>query len=257
MAVNQTTDLVLEGVGEALLVSPDGSVSPLGKLQDMKISISTSIEKVYGGDSLFEFYQFIKDKTCEFEFTNATFNLAMVQLSQGSTASIGECYATETVTVATQAAALSKTSGVSTAATDITVINATTGAPLTIVSADPASATEVKVTSAGALTFHADVTDGTKFTVSYVYTSSDTVGTDILTTSVPGFVELRHTSKTIEMPDGNKYRVHTRVYKARCDGSLEVSYARGTASAPKLKFSSLDPQRVDKKFCSFTIEKMA
>jgi hypothetical protein len=59
------------------------------------------------------------------------------------------------------------------------------------------------------------------------------------------------------MEDGSKYVVHTRIYKARCDGSLEVSYARGTASAPKLKFSSLDPQRADKKFCSFTLEKVA
>ena len=257
MALTKNTDLVLEGVGEAMMVSTNGTISPLGKLQDMQISISTSTEKVYGGDSIFQFYEFIKDKSCSFTFTNATFNLNMIELSQGSTASTGECYGQETVTAATQAATLSVNTGVSTAAGDITVVNNTTGLPLTVVSVAPASAGEVKVTSSGALTFHTSVTDGATFTVSYVYTSANTKGTDILTTSVPGFVELRHRSKAITMPDGSTYRVHTRVYKARCDGKLDVDYKRGAASAPKLTFSSLDPQRADKKFCSFTIEKIS
>ena len=46
MALTKNTDLVLEGVGEAMIVGTNGTVSPLGKLQDMQISISTPTEKV-------------------------------------------------------------------------------------------------------------------------------------------------------------------------------------------------------------------
>ena len=253
----KTTDLVLEGVGSAYMIGTDGSISPLGKLEDMQISISTTTEKVYGGDSIFNFYEFIKEKTCGFTFTNATFNLNMIQLSQGSSDAVGECYGSDIVTSATHTAQLTVTSGISTKAGDTSIIDNTTGLPLTVVTGAPTKATEVQISASGVVTFYTSVADGGSYTISYVYTKSGTVGTDILTTSVPGFVELRHISKTITMPSGVKYRVHTRIYKARCDGKLDIDFKRSAASAPKLTFTSLDPQRADKKFCSFTIEEVA
>lgn len=257
MALNKNTDLVLEGVGSAYLVGTDGTVSPLGKLQDMQISITTSTEKVYGGDSIFNFYEFIKDKSCSFSFTNATFNLNMVQMSQGSTSTVGELYGSETVTIAAKAATLAITSNVSTVVGDTSVVDVATGLPLTQVTATPTE-NQFTISSAGALAFGGTPSDGAQYLVNYVYTvATGSTGTDILTTSVPGFVELRHVSKAIKMPDGHTYRVHTRVYRARCDGKLDVDFKRGSASAPKLDFSSLDPERADKKFLSFTIETVA
>lgn len=257
MALTKTTDLVLEGVGEGFIIGTDGSVSPLGKLQDMKISITTSTEKVFGGDSIFQFYEFIKDKTCSFTFTNATFNLNMIELSQGSTASAGELYRSETLAVSAKTLTLSKTSNVSTAIGDTSVVDVDTAKALTQVAATPSDG-QFSITAAGVVTLGGTVADGKKFTVNYVYTDTvNTVGTDILTTSVPGFVELRHKSKQITMPSGESYCVHTRVYRARCDGKLDVDYKRGAASAPSLSFTSLDPGRSDKKFLSFTIEKVS
>ena len=257
MALTKTTDLVLEGIGESFLLGTDGSVSPLGKLQDMKISITTSTEKVFGGDSIFQFYEFIKDKTCSFTFTNATFNLNMIELSQGSTASAGELYGNETLTVAAKTLTLSKTANVSTVIGDTSVVDVDTAKPLTPVAATPTDG-QFTITAAGVITLGGTVADGKQFLVNYVYTDTvNTVGTDILTTSVPGFCELRHKSKQILMPDGHTYQVHTRVYRARCDGKLDVDFKRGAASAPSLTFSSLNPDRADKKFLSFTIEKVS
>ena len=264
MAITKNTDLVLEGVGSANLINPDGTLTPLGVLQDMTISITTSTEKVYGGDSIFNFYEFVKEKTCTFEFTNATMNLGMIQLSQGTAISVGECYGNDVVTCNTLSAQLSQTANVTQNMSEITIVNNVTGAKLTPVVGTPASATEVKISAAGVVSFYTGVADGTSFTVSYVYRPiTGTTGTDILTTSIPGFVELRHVSKSIIMPvsaqnpTGGTYRVHTRIYRARCDGAMNIDYKRGTASAPKLKFASLDPQRTDKKFCSITFEQLA
>ena len=255
MAITAMTDIVINGVGTAYLIGTDGKLSPLGKLEDMAIEISTTTEKVFGGDSIFPFYEFTKDKSCGFTFTNATFNLNMITLSQGSAQTAGELYGSETVTVNTAAAQLTPTSGVDVAS--VVLVKTSDGSAMTNVGAStPASATEFKVTAAGAITFHATVTNGTTFEASYVYTKAGTVGTDILSTDLPGFVELRHVSNPIKMPDGNTYRLHSRVYKARCDGKLEVSFKRGTASAPKLTFTSLDSSRADKKFASFTLEKV-
>jgi hypothetical protein len=229
----------------------------------MTISISTSTEKVYGGDSIFNFYEFVKEKSCTFEFTNATFNLGMIQLSQGTTVVAGECYGSEVVTANTHAAQLAQTANITTILSEITVVDNATGLKLTPVSGTPANANEVKVAANGAVTFYTTIADGLQYTISYVYRpTAGTAGTDILTTSVPGFVELRHISKQIVMPPtetdaGGTYRVHTRVYRARCDGALNIDFKRGAASAPKLKFASLDPQRADKKFCSITLEKIA
>jgi hypothetical protein len=265
MAITKNTEIVLEGVGSAMLIDPSsGTLTPLGTMQDMKISITTSTEKVYGGDSIFNFYEYIKDKSCSFEFTSAVLSLGMIQLSQGSTISVGECYGNDIVTVNSLAAQLSVAANVTTIMSEITVVNNATGVKLTPVSGTPANATEVKVSALGVLTFYTGTVDGTKYNVSYVYRPvTGTTGTDILTTTVPGFVELRHVSKNITMPvsdqnpTGGTYRVHTRIYRARCDGSLDINYARGTASAPKAKFSSLDPQRADKKFMSVTFEQIA
>ena len=257
MALTKTTDLVIEGVGTAALIGTDGSVSPLGKLQDMKISITTSTEKVFGGDSIFQFYEFIKDKTCSFTFTNATFNLNMVQLSQGSTPSAGELYADETVTVAAKTLTLSKTANVSTVIGDTSVVDVDTSTALKHVASAPADG-QFTITAAGVITLGGTVADGKQFSVNYVYTdAANTVGTDILTTSVPGFCSLIHKSKQITMADGHTYQVHTRVYCARCDGKMDVDFKRGAASAPSLTFTSLDPGRADKKFLSFTIEKVS
>ncbi len=65
--------------------------------------------------------------------------------------------------------------------------------------------------------------------------------------------QMRHTSQPTELPNGRKAVLTTRVYKARCEGGLTLSYARGEATAPELNFKSVDPLRGDKKFVSYSV----
>ncbi len=58
-----TKNIVLHGVGEAYLLSADGKVtSRLMKLQSMSIEVTSESEDVYGGDSLFPFFNYITHK---------------------------------------------------------------------------------------------------------------------------------------------------------------------------------------------------
>lgn len=258
MALTANTELVIQGVGSANLIGTDGTKTPIGKLQDMSVEISTTMEKVYGGDSIFNFFEFVKEKSMTFTFTSAVFNMNLLKLSQGSTSSAGELYKDEVITVdgTAKTGVLAITTGVTPA--DIIVSKSSDGTVFKYMTGT--------VPVAGFFTFDAatstlkfaaaDITGNTDFDVSYAYTKAGLVSEDILTTSVPGFVELRHTSNPTLMPDGNTYILHTRVYKARCDGKLNVNHKRGAAESPKLTFSSLDPQRADKKFCSFTMEQV-
>lgn len=127
------------------------------------------------------------------------------------------------------------------------------GVGLTRVEGSPTGTKTFAVTSAGVLDFSSDLTAGTQVHIDYVYTVTDGSTVDVKTTSVPGYVELRHTSQPTELPNGRKAVLTTRVYKARCEGGLTLSYARGEATAPELNFKSVDPLRGDKKFVSYSV----
>ena len=49
-------NLVLHGVGEAYLLSPDGKIATrLSKMQSMSIEVTSESEDVYGGDKWWEY----------------------------------------------------------------------------------------------------------------------------------------------------------------------------------------------------------
>lgn len=243
----------IPGTGRAMLINTDGTVTPLGELQDMTVEISATMENVYGGDSMFPVFSFIKEKSAQFTFTHASFGLDFLKIAQGATINTGaELFKDETVTVANGSANLSVTSGVITSS--VIVVDLGTGTPLKRVTGTPMG-NEFSVTTGGVLTFNS-ASNGKSYLVSYSYTSANAYSADILTTSVPGFVELYHTSGILEQPNGKKIRVYTHIYKARCDGKLNIDFKRGTAYAPKLTFQSLDPQRGDNKFVSVSIEEL-
>jgi hypothetical protein len=251
--------LVLNGVGKGYLIGVDGTLEPLVELQDMTIEINSTMEKVYGGDNLFPLYTFPKDKSATFNFTNATFSLDLLKLSQGAeiTTAAVELFATETVTLSgTGTGTLSITSGVVTTAGATVVRDVVADALLSQVDATP-TGNEFTISNAGAIA--CDVSMASKVVeVNYLYTvATGAQVADVKTTSVPGFVELRHESQPIDWIDGKKYVVQTRVFKARCDGKVSVEYKRGQAYAPKIAFEAVDPGRTDGKFIAMAIRELA
>ena len=247
MAKIDTENLVIHGVGSAYLIGTNGSAVKLGTLQDMTIEVSSSTEDVFGGDGLYPIFNYIKEKSATFKFKNATFDLGLLGASQGVDVTAGGfAFGNEALVVAA-----SKTLAITTGVEVESVAVVCDGVILTRVAGTP-SAGEYTVTTAGAMTFNtAEV--GKTADVSYVYTTTDGSTLDVLTTSVPGYVELRHTSQPTELPDGKNVILSTRIYKARCEGSLSVNQARGEASAPELSFKSVDPKRTDKKFVSYSV----
>lgn len=243
-------NLVLHGVGEAYLLSPDGKIATrLSKMQSMSIEVTSESEDVYGGDSLFPILNFIKSKSAQFKFKNALFDMNVLSATQGSAVQTGgEISAFEKVNVTNHTATLNHTTNVE--VDSVIVIN--NGINMKRVTSTPTGDTEFSVTESGALTF-GDTFEDTTVDVSYIYTDNNAVSVDVKTSDVPGFVELRHASKVITMKDGKKYQVYTRVYKAVCDGSFSLEYTRDGAVAPEVSFKSVDPERADGKFVSYSV----
>ena len=248
----KTENLVLAGVGEAFLLDAEGKVTArLSKLQSMSIEVTSESEDVYGGDSLFPFYNFIKSKSATFKFKNAVFDMNVLAMTQGADLEEGaEINALEDVKVSTHAGKLTQTTGVE--VDSVVVIS--NGKTLKRVEGTP-NADEFKVDTNGALTFNTAFENGT-VTVSYVYKNTKGASVNVLTNSVPGYVELRHTSQPMKMKDGTVKRVHTRVYKAICDGGFNLEYTRDGAVAPEVTFKSVDPERSDKRFVSYSVEEV-
>lgn len=241
----------LNGVGNGYLLGNDGSLLPLMEMQDMTIEISSTMEQIYGGDGLFALSSFVKEKSTSFTFTNATFSLDMLKVGQGATISQGgEVFGNDTIVVTKGTGSLSVTANIDVAS----VVAVCDGVPLSRVVSNPSQG-EFSVTTGGVLTF-ADKEEGKVVDVRYIYFDNNAETADILTTSVPGFVELHHKSSPLEQPDGTVIEVHTRIFKARSDGKIQIDFKRGTAFAPKMTFQSVDPRREDKKFVSIVFKNL-
>lgn len=246
----KTDNFVLAGVGEAFLLDAEGKVTArLSKLQSMSIEVTSESEDVYGGDSLFPIYTYTKSKSATFKFKNAVFDMNVLAMTQGTSVDEGtEINVVEEVAVTTHAGKLSQTTGV-----DVdSVVVISNNKALKRVTGEP-QADEFKVDANGTLTFNTAFEDG-NVTVSYVYKGTNGASVNVLTNSIPGFVELRHTSQPMKMKDGTVKRVHTRVYKAVCDGGFNLEYTRDGAVAPEVTFKSVDPERSDKRFVSYSYE---
>lgn len=245
----KSNNLVLHGVGEAFLLSADGSIAGrLSKLQSMSIEVSSESEDVYGGDSLFPIFNYIKSKTATFKFKNATMNMDVLAVTQGTVVEgNGEVNAVETLVVKGNKANLSATTGV-----DLESVVVIADGKALKRATSPTTSDQFSVTETGVLTFATGFTN-TTIEVSYVYKVTDGSTVNVLTNDVPGFVELRHTSAPVKLPDGRKVQLHTRVYKAVCDGGFNLEYTRDGAVAPEVTFKSVDPERPDKRFVTYSL----
>lgn len=251
MTMIKTDSLVLHGVGEALLLDSKGKVATqLAKLQNMSIEITAEMEDVYGGDSLFPFFNYIKSKSATFKFKDATMNMSVLSATQGSELTEGgEVCATEEIEVSGDTAQLSAKTGIE--IDSVIVVNGERA--LTRTTSTPKTG-EFTVSETGVLTFATDeFEDGTELMVSYVYAVEVGTSVHIKTTDIPNFVELRHISNPTELEDGRIVQAHIRVYKARCDGGFNIEQTRDGATAPEVTFKSLDPKRKDKRFVSVSI----
>ena len=81
--------MIIKGVGSMMAkrLASDGGIEvlTLGTLQDLKITMNTEIDDIFGGDGLFAIDTLVKSKSIEISATDAKFDLAAVTLMMGST----------------------------------------------------------------------------------------------------------------------------------------------------------------------------
>lgn len=224
----------------------------LGTLQDMKISFSGSTDKVYGGDGFAPIYIINKDQDITVTFTEARFGLEYLNLVRGANMeSEGLLVFDDGPSLISSGTSYTVAGSLTTIVPEETIVTLSDDADgeenatsLVYVAESP-SAGEFTITANGEITLGQEASNK-YITVSGVYTTSDTVSAAITTTSLPGFVMLRHKSMPIEIGDsGDKVVIHTIIYKARSTGSLDVDYKRQEASAPELEFDVFDSGRKD------------
>lgn len=234
-ALKQNENFFVEGSGRAVIGGETGRVS-LVHLQDMSLDLSSKMEDIFGGESNLPVYQYQSEKSVKAAFTNASMSLALFNASQGvEQAKNATLWEDEEVTVGEDGAlTLSHTDGVDKAT----------------LKAFDADGKLVEVTDNKVST----TLKGTKLNVFYAYTTAvNAVGSDVLTTSVPGYVQIFHKSKPIKQKNGRIVRIYTTIYKARCDGSMKLDFKHKNAFAPELTFNAVDPEREDGKFMSMTV----
>ena len=250
----QSKPIVLNGVGKAYVsstVNGKAQVTPMGTMQDIKISFSGSTDKVYGGDGLAPIYIINKDQDITVTITEARFGLEYLNLVRGADMeSEGLLIFDDGPSLIESGTSYTVSGELTTIVPEETIVTISDDAdgeenatPLAYVAASPGEG-EFTITANGEVTLGAEVTNK-YISVSGMYTVSDTVSAAVTTASLPGFVMIRHKSMPIDLDDGKKVVIHTVIYKARSTGSLDVDYKRQEASAPELEFDVFDSGRKD------------
>ena len=258
MATNKNgKPIVLNGVGSLVLKQvSDGKVEVIkcGTLQDLKLSFSASDDKVYGGDSPTPIYILSKDQSLTISATEATFSLEYLAVTNGAKMSNGgslffDVPATliasgNTFTVPGNLTTIDPTSVIATVSDDADgVVNVKA---LSYTTKATPSTGQFNITTAGVMTFAGGDVAGKYISLSGVYTDEDSRKATITTASVPQFVEIRHVSNPVDMGDGKKVVIHTRIFRARATGKFEIDHKRQEAYAPNMEFEALyDTQRKD------------
>ena len=241
MSVTKNTGFIVNGVGSGVLIPSDGSDPiEITRGQDMTLEITATDEDVYGGDGLFPFFSFTKEKSGKVTINDATFKLNQLKVTQNATidTTTATKYVTEDIVVsAASTATLSNTSGVD--YSTVVCYNASTGAVVTNEgTTTPTEATQFIATAAGVITFGASVT-GT-YTFSYYVTDTNSISATVMTNVVPGVNELRW-KMTTQDESGTSYNISIRAKKVKTAGSFNLDFKRASASVSKLEFKVLEP----------------
>ena len=233
--ISKKENFFVEGSGKAVIAGENGKLS-LIHLQDMTLDLSSKMEDIFGGESLFPVFSYMSEKGAKATFTNASMSLEAFNLTQGTTSDkAATLFADEDVAVGENG--------------ELTVAHAADADKTSFLVSDK-DGNVIPVVD-GKIEGHA----GETVNVFYTYTATvGAIGASALTTSVPGYVSIYHRSKPMKQKNGRVVRILTTIYKARSDGSLKLDFKHKNAYAPELTFNAVDPERDDKKFMSFAIQ---
>lgn len=251
--MSENLQLVLHNVGEGIIIPKNGKdVVPIDRAQGFTLEITSTDEDVFGGDGLFPFLSFLKEKGGTLKIKSATTSISHLKVTQGAELkTVARANSVELKTPVSGTCQLDKITGVEVAS--VIAINDDTGEALERVTETPTTG-QFAVTEAGVVTVDSAMTNTIKF--NYFATSTKATTSIIKTNAVPGVVEYRHIVET-EDEDGNPCRVNIFIPRAKCKGAFTLDFQRGSASAPELEFKILDAGRADKTFIEYTVEPLS
>ena len=257
--------MIIKGVGTfmAKRYAKDGKgaeVITLGSLQDLRITLNTEIDDIFGGDGLFAIDTLVRSKSIEITATDAKFDLDAIQLMMGST--VRE-EVNDYVWVLREQKELALGTNGTQAVTTATPVFGTT-----IYTADPGFTVRLKNnnklltqiayvvdTEPDADEFMWDAT-AKKLYLNTAHANSDiemnykrteTVDiVDILVDEVPFPVHVIHHGSFLQK-DNTFGGVETELYSCRAQGSFNINAARASASSSEISLKVLDPERADGK----------
>lgn len=220
--INETDSYFLEGTGTSFIENEKG-VSSLIHLQSMTLDLSASMQKVYGGESNAPVYTYQDERGATLTMKNASMSMALMAATQGVEAKKEVAvFMDEDVEVAEDGTITTKHEPI---AGTLRAYNIEDGSEIAL--------TDGKATSMA----------GKTVKVIYDYLDKDnTVGVEIMSTSIAGYVHIRYRSKVLPQKDGRKLRLIVDIPKARSDGSFKIDAQHKNAFAPEVKFEVVDPE---------------
>lgn len=240
--ISKTENFFVEGSGTAHIIDDNNKLS-LIHLQDMTLELTSSMENIFGGESNFSLYSYNTEKGAKVTFTNASWNLDMINLTQGTAQDSTPSFFYEGTATVSSAGTVNIAHN--TIDWDSAMIYDGTNSIVPIVS---------HTTDTGAQSCNVGTAlEGKTVSLIYRYAADSSTGisSSLYTTAVPGFVTIYHKSKPMKQKNGRIIRLYTTIYKARCDGHLTLDFKHKNAFAPELAFDVVDPERADGKYLTF------
>lgn len=238
---------IIHGIGKAVLrdFKAPSTIIGFSDLTDLSVESTATLEDIVGGNKMFPIASFKTDQALNISGTNATFNPEMSEFLDGATKTTGVKTMTGFMEVAVPTGAsieLPKTP-----LTDSVVVKGFTKGTTTPTAGQ-------FVVAADEITFHAtDV--GTVVQIVYEYSSSATAS------------EYAVTQKSLAKPfifdyifniyDEDSQVSHEgmiKIYKAQCTSGFSITAAHKGPFAPAFEATARDPQRVDEKLWTLTID---
>ena len=237
---------ILYGIGKAALrdyADPKKLIS-LNDMQDLTIESSFSAEDITGGNKMFPIASFPKDKSLKISATNATFNVDLIDYLEGAEV------ATEKVTLAGMMEVKVPEDG---------IVNLehtpTAGTVLVMGFESGEEAAEGTFAVEGNKITFATADAGKLANIFYEYEGSSSAveyGVGQKTMAKPFIFDY-----TFPIYDEDTQITHygtLRVFKAKCTSGFSIDPKHNTPVAPKFEATAQDPQRVDGKMWSLSID---
>lgn len=247
--------MIIKGSGNMTAVNPlnNKEILTLGKLQDLRITFTTEIDDIFGGDSLYPIDTLVRSKSIEISATNAKFDLNQMKLMLGNSCGVNANGNDDNYIHVLDEFHIVPATG----ATEVTLDNAAgdlfdtnfhvrcddDNMPISL--GDPLTEDYEYSLVDNVLTFSAAMA-GKKVYINYRIneTMDENSMYAVLKDEVPFNVSIVHQG-SFRQKDNTLQGIETEIYSCRARGSFTIDAARTTASTSAIELTIVDPERPD------------